>query len=347
MVAAPFTTTAVVRAMRQLGDGAMVRADGSQILIALTAPNRRTARERAVTLAHVGLEVGLRQVTATADEQAAAARDSEARAADQLATLADHTGVADPAPAFQRLEVVVHDLERQSELAAAAGKPVRTIYVSLAENQQAMFELRAQVARHDQLVQAQVRARQQELNATTTRGEATLAARSATVDATVHKIGRWSAFWLAGVAFGLAAIVFVAGGLVRRPQLHFRWLFPLRGGAQSSSTVHAAPRPVRTQPVEQRRVYLRSLPTRERDFYLALGPSRSEDSDVAPSTSLDLTGEEDFEEKHDTGPSPQLVEERSSPPGEASVDAPTALPAVRGAPTDRTGPPGEANATRI
>ncbi len=306
MVAAPFTTSALARTVRTLGDGATVRADGSEVFIALTASNRRTARERAVALAHLGLDVGLRQVTATTDEQAAAARDAEARAAAQLATLAAPPGVADPRPALQRLEAIVHDLERQSERAAAAGEPVRAIDLSLAENQQAMFALRAQVARHDQLVQAQARARQQELDATATRGAATVAACAATVDATVHETGRGADAWLAGVAFGLAVIVFAAGGLLGRPKLHFRWPFPMRGGAQSSSAVRVAARPLPTQWVEQRDVYLGSLPTRERDFYLALGLSPPEDTDVDSATSLDVTREEAFDE-------------HSSPPGEANA----------------------------
>ncbi len=306
MVAAPFTTSGMIRTVRTLGDGATVRADGSQIFIALTASNRRTARERAVALAHLALDDGLRQVTATADEQVAAAKDAEARAAAQLATLAAPPGVADPRPALQRLEAIVHALERQSERAAAAGKPVRAIDLSLAENQQAMFALRAQVERHDQLVRAQVRARQQELDATATRGKATVEARAATVDATVHKTGRGADAWFPGVAFGLAVIVFAAGGLLGRPKLHVRWPFPLRGGAQSSSTVRVAPRPLPTQRVEQRADYLRALPNRERDFYLALGLSPPEDTDVDSATSLDVTREEAFDE-------------HSSPPGEANA----------------------------
>ncbi len=292
-VATPLTTGAMVRTVRTLGEGAVVHADGSDVLIALTASSRRTARARVLALAHAGLEGGVREVTATTDAQAAAARDSWGRADAELQALAGRTGVPDPRPLLQKLEAVVRDLERQSERAAAAGSSEHTIDVRLADNQQAMFELRAQVARHDQLMRAQVRARQREMIATATRGEATVAARAAAVDATVDKIGHGPALWLAGVLFGLVLIALVAGQLVGRPKPRFRWPFRLRDSAESPAPVQAAARPVRAQPVEQRRVYLHSLPTRERDFYLALDPSPPEDADVASSTSVDLTEEED------------------------------------------------------
>jgi hypothetical protein len=366
--APPFTTNDLVRTIRTTAPQASVRADGRQVLVAVTASNRWTARARVATLAHAGLEAGLRHVTATAAAQTAAARSAEAQAAAQLATLADRTGLTDPTPAYQRLQAVVQGLEIQRELAAALGAPVGALDASLAANQQAMFELQAQVTRHDELVQAQAQARQQELNATARSNAATIAARTATVVVADHTTKPWPRVLLAGAAFGLAAIVLLAGELGSRPQLHPRWQLPSVPRTDPSPIDSAAPHRVHTQsearlrpeprpgkaanaldhdeprsidtPVDQRRAYLRRVPARERDFYLALAVSQSEDPDGAASTSLDLVREEELEQNRDTAVSPQPVEESGGPlPAKASVEAAAAVPTARGTEAELSGSP--------
>jgi hypothetical protein len=236
-VAPPFTTSDVLHAMRSVAHGATVRAAGSQVDIALTASNRRTARALAAKRAHIGLEAALRNFTASADGQTAAARGLEAQAATQLATLAARTGLADPTFAYQRLEGVVRGLERQREMAATAGMPPGPIDATLAENQQAMFELRAQVTRHDELVQTEAQARQQELKAAATSDAATSTARATTVDVADYNTEPWP-IPIAVVIFGLALIVFLGS----EPQLRRRSQLPSRRGADSLPIHHEAPR---------------------------------------------------------------------------------------------------------
>jgi len=366
-VTRPFTSGDVVRAIRTVAPRAAVRADGPRIVVAVTASKRRTARARAATIARAGLEAGLRRFVATAGAQTAAARSSEAQAASQLATLADRTGLTDPTPALQRLEAAVQGLELQRELAAAIGAPLGALDASLAANQQAMFELRAQVTRHDELVQAQARARQEELNATATSDAATFAARSASVVVADHTSTHWLRIFSAGAAFGLAAIVLLAGELRGRLQLP-RWQLPPRRGAASAPIASAAADRAQTQPAPhprpdprsgealnpldpdeprsvdtsvERRAYLLDVPERERDFYLALAVSQSEDPDGAASTSLDLVREEERERNRDTAASPQPVDEGGGPlPAKASVEAATAAPtAARGTEAELSGSP--------
>ena len=366
-VTRPFTSGDVVRAIRTVAPRAAVRADGPRIVVGVTASKRRTARARAATIARAGLEAGLRRFVATAGAQTAAARSSEAQAASQLATLADRTGLTDPTPALQRLEAAVQGLELQRELAAAIGAPLGALDASLAANQQAMFELRAQVTRHDELVQAQARARQEELNATATSDAATFAARSASVVVADHTSTHWLRIFSAGAAFGLAAIVLLAGELRGRLQLP-RWQLPPRRGAASAPIASAAADRAQTQPAPhprpdprsgealnpldpdeprsvdtsvERRAYLLDVPERERDFYLALAVSQSEDPDGAASTSLDLVREEERERNRDTAASPQPVDEGGGPlPAKASVEAATAAPtAARGTEAELSGSP--------
>jgi hypothetical protein len=370
-VTRPFTSGDVVRAIRTVAPRAAVRADGPRIVVGVTASKRRTARARAATIARAGLEAGLRRFVATAGAQTAAARSSEAQAASQLATLADRTGLTDPTPALQRLEAAVQGLELQRELAAAIGAPLGALDASLAANQQAMFELRAQVTRHDELVQAQARARQEELNASATSDAATFAARSASVVVADHTSTHWLRIFSAGAAFGLAAIVLLAGELRGRLQLP-RWQLPPRRGAASAPIASAPADRAQTQPaphprpdprsgealnpldpdeprsvdtsVEQRRAYLLDVPERERDFYLALAVSQSEDPDGPASTSLDLVREEERERNRDTAASPQPVDEGGGPlPAKASVEAataaPTATPTARGTEAELSGSP--------
>lgn len=325
-VAEPFTASALLRALRPAAPGVTARADGSQVLIASTASNRRGAHGRVETAAHDGLDAGLRHFVASARRQIAAARSSEARATRQLANFVDRTGLLDPALAYQRQEPVVHDLERQHDAAAASGTSLGAVDASLAENQQVLFELGIQVTRHDQLVQAEARALQQERSAAATRDAATTAARSATVVVTYHETKPLPQVPLAGAAFGLAAIALLIGELRGRTRFYPQGQLAPRDGADPSPIVYAAASRGRSQreahlgperlytgsatasdtngtrslgvPIEKKRAYLKRLPAREQDFYFALAPPQSEEPDLG--TSIDLVREEEAEQTRDT-----------------------------------------------
>ncbi len=144
VVPAPLATNDVVRTIAARPTEATVRADGTLVVIATSGSDRDAARARVENSARDGLDAALRPIAADADARASAARADEQRAANQLMTLVNRTGLDDPAAELQRVQAVVADLETQRRAAVAAGRPLTDIDARLADNQQAMFELDAQ-----------------------------------------------------------------------------------------------------------------------------------------------------------------------------------------------------------
>jgi hypothetical protein len=292
-VPSPLAVSEVVRAIRSdAPGGARVTIDGRRVTATYSNSDSFVARTYARELARAVLDEARQRVNAVETRRARTARADRADVAAEMAAIASRTGLTDPETAYRERVDVVRNLEAQRARAAAAGLPLAAIDDQLAENQQAVFELRLQVTHDAELRRALNAADQRALEATRAIDTTDRAVRAASFQVSDRAVGNGF-----GAAPGVAALVIAGIGLLLGEWWHHR--AARRGARPDDSGDAKAPAPSER--------YL--------TFYRALDPSAPPIEVEPVSAEIDLAYEELRDEREHREPEPAPEPDRFSRPG--------------------------------